>query len=485
MRTRGPSFFPVLVALVMVGGVLGCSSGGAGGSLGQAPDPSPGTGGLAIVATLRSGSSSATSLASSATIPEEFVVWPVPLESNQLRADALGDIEPVVPANGSLRIPVSSDRDYVLVISAPPGQGERIDPVAFLTLGDSESSVLKMPVSDNRGTDVDLGELSESGAELVGSTTLEEATSYFELTTAQLLELARSDDIFKGVSNLLANYDREADVYYQATPFWGGSQMPAGNVDGTGNVDAEGFSKPSDYLSTDMERIGIWIRLDTNAYSAEQSGYSLTFPEQTQVDLDGDGVGEATTTLDQGSGGGTLVGHDHYPEERRSAFYFGSGFSILELPDSGETLFDGDGDGVPEARYDFSLEKPVNAGNVYTVPVPKVKVKANASTGVLEEVRVKWELHDGTTYREIQDPKILQQSVTSMAINLNPSMEVGEFNQTQGPELSAETVWKSFEETWSWDGSGSGRTFSSLVVEYGIGGTMFFWSWSTQYSEAQ
>lgn len=124
-----------------------------------------------------------------------------------------------------------------------------------------------------------LGELSETGAELVGSTTIDEATTYFELTTAQLLELARSDDIFKGVSNLLANYDREGDVYYQATPFWGGSQMSAGNVDGTGNVGPEGFSKPSDYLSTDMERIGIWIRLDTNAYGREESGYSFTFPE--------------------------------------------------------------------------------------------------------------------------------------------------------------------------------------------------------------
>lgn len=187
--------------------ILGCSSGGAGGS----SSPTTGTPGVAnfgISGSLGTEFQTSLTLSSSATQGPVDQVMAVPTNNDTYSPDDLRDaITASVSAEGDFEIslPTSDDRDWILLLLAT--SLERKDQIqGYVALSDLDDTLIQIPASAAQ-QDLALGTLSADGDEAVSETTIDEAEATFSLTADQLRELARTDNLLKAIKNVYINYD--------------------------------------------------------------------------------------------------------------------------------------------------------------------------------------------------------------------------------------------------------------------------------------
>ena len=187
--------------------ILGCSSGGSGGS----SLPTTGTPGVAnfgISGRVGTEFQASAALSTSSTAGPVDQVMALPTNNDLYsREDLENAITASVSAEGDFEItlPTSSDRDWVLLLLAT--SLERKDQIqGYVALSDVDDTLIQIPASAAQG-DLSLGTLSSDGDEAVSETTIDEAETTFSFTVDQLRELARTDNLLKAIKNVYINYD--------------------------------------------------------------------------------------------------------------------------------------------------------------------------------------------------------------------------------------------------------------------------------------
>ncbi len=95
---------------------------------------------------------------------------------------------------------VTLNLDWILLLINTNAQSKKDMIVGYITLNNSNDSLLWMPISDALGN-INLGVLSQDGDEARSSTTLSDEAKTFSLSLDQLKQIAKSDDVLKNMGH--------------------------------------------------------------------------------------------------------------------------------------------------------------------------------------------------------------------------------------------------------------------------------------------
>ncbi|HWR72069.1 MAG TPA: hypothetical protein VN604_02760, partial [Nitrospirota bacterium] len=118
---------------------------------------------------------------------------------------------------GTFTVNVAKDKDWLFVLenSTITGPGRVVGQIAFQT-GETGNTLLLLPVSSAAVTKINIGQVVLTNGEWLAGIPLSAAS--FAMTPAQLSMLARYDDRFASVKNLVLNTSGSTGVSYSLRP---------------------------------------------------------------------------------------------------------------------------------------------------------------------------------------------------------------------------------------------------------------------------
>ena len=489
----------VLVSLLIVY-ALGCGGGSTTTAAGDG-------GSVAVSGTLGTGytpASASPASASPMSVSNGVVnrVMALPNFGGVLNANSITQAKTAsVADDGTFSLSLGNDKNWVLVLedTAATDLTERF--VGYIALKvDPTSSLLSIPVSATSGTSLGLGTISKSGD--TGITDNTASASDFMLTAGQLATLARTDDLFKSVKNLVINYNATTGSYIMPMPIF----EFTGNIDGMDNA----FPSASDYSYTSyqinllpnmpgftMDNVcgaagATKVRLalyPPDGASVTDSLGSMTYDSTHPIENDfaecstaSDAAVEAdepTDTFPPPAGSG-----DFYANNREASkgypvtLEFGRGGGEGLIGDVPAGYWRYEVNDVLAGQFDIAVASPW-AGGLINAVVPVLKVNRDAITGLISSIDIKWYRPNDTYtgYVELTDISVLKQLVEFAVIELeNWSGE----RRYENKFIDPSTV-TSYTPTnpWYWNGTNSGDpTLEAwgIHLSYGSGGVNLFFS---------
>jgi hypothetical protein len=142
------------------------------------------------------------------------------LDASSMETSRSATINP----DGTFSISLDTSKDWLLVLMDSTATVKADQFVGYIALNaGTGENLLQVPATASTNTSLNLGTITASGDTGQSDTPINE--SYFSLTSAQLLSLAKNDDAFKSVKNFVINYDNATNVYYTLRPDfrWNGS----------------------------------------------------------------------------------------------------------------------------------------------------------------------------------------------------------------------------------------------------------------------
>lgn len=345
----------------------------------------------------------------------------VPLEGGEFHGSMMTDsVSADVDSDGSFSINLSKHYDWILLLMDTVSG----DFAGYVSLMASDTeSLIEVPVTGAATSNIDLGTVSAFGDIALSQYTT--SATDFSMTPEQLLILARNDDLLKGVTNLVNNYDDATGLFYYLRPdfIFNGDYATIENA----------FAAVTSYQYRNYE-----FQLDSNQTAVTMdhvcgdgvtpvilelfppplSNISTTTPSvyfTPDVPMSSDG-----TTCSVNAGGNTEASADNTQFYATNAyedvsFEFGSGLRGT-IPE-GDWTFKID-DAIT-GTFNVSVATPLGANGKIKGAIPVIKAVTDESKKITS-VAVKWYTStDGVTYEELADISILKHLVGSGDIYLD------------------------------------------------------------------
>jgi len=489
----------VLVSLHIVY-ALGCGGGGTTTATGGG-----GGGSVAVSGTLGTGYTTphaSPASASTLSVSDGVVnrVTAIPNFGGVLNANSITQAKTAsVAPDGTFSLSLENDKNWVLVLEDTDAVDLTERFVGYIALKvDPTSSLLSIPFSAASATSISLGTISKSGD--TGITDDTAAASDFTLTAEQLGTLARTDDLFKSVKNLVINYNETtgsfivpvptfefrgiydgmdnqfadvADYSYRSYQILVLPNMPGFTING---VCGDGEPKVSLALYPPAGE-SVTDREGTNIYDSENP-ITNDYAECSTASDDAIEANEPSPFPPEPGYG------DFYASNRDASLGFPV---ILEFGRGGGDGLVGDVpagywryevDNVVTGQFDIAVASPWSGGFIKAV-VPVLKVNRDATTGRISSIDIKWFLPNDTYtgYVELTDISVLGQLVEIAVIELeNYSGERRYENEFFDP--STVTSYTPTNE-WYWNGTNPGDpTLEAwgIHLSYVSGGVNLFFS---------
>lgn len=484
----------VLVMLLIVY-AIGCGGGGT---------TAAGGGSVAISGTLGTGYSTVDPtfpMSVRTRAPVTFVnrIMALPNFRGALNANSITQAKTApVAADGSFSLSLENDRNWLLVLENTNALDLTGRFVGYIALKvDPTSSLLSIPVSAASATSIGLGTISKSGD--TGITDNAASTSDFTLDAGQLGALARTDDLFKSVKNLVINYDNTTGSYI--------IPMPTFEFRGIYYRMDNWFAIPEDYsyrsyqvsLLPNMpgftidnvcgaEKVNLALYPPAGASVTDRLGintYNSTNPITNDF-AECSTVSGVTEANEQTSTFPTPPGYgDFYASNREAGLGYpvalefgrGGGDGLIDNVPTGYWRYEVDN--VIKGQFDLAVASPWTGTRVNAV-VPVLRVNRSATTGQITSIDIKWYRPDdtGPGYVELEDISVLRQLIEFAVIELE-NYSGGTRQRYESNFIDPSTVTSYIPtNTWYWNGTDSGSTLEAqgIHLSYGSGGVNLFFS---------
>lgn len=313
------------------------------------------------------------------------------------------------------RFSLSLERSYgwvlLLVDSQAISAEQKVG--AYVTARVTQDDTLVAYSADTLSGSLDLGVLSQSGNEAVGS-----SANAFALSLDDIKAVAQSDDAYKHLINDYLNYDEDKGTGYTLQPIfnWSGPSLTTlGNVDAPANSIA---SYQSDGLQLNLQTNDTaTLNLPDGICDGSQN-YTL-YPPSTILDTNGmsydanSGMGNDGSSPDNNIGSsqsgnwlqdGRYYCYDHdfgmqwYGSGDNALFGFSGANANLLVPaqgmPEGQWLLKHNGNTV--AWFDLAISAPLDSAGHLVTPFPSLRIN-HESDGRITSVEVHWHIYDAAT----------------------------------------------------------------------------------------
>jgi len=369
----------------------------------------------------------------------------VPVVAGQAIAD-WGDLTgAVIKADGTFKIEVpktikvmsggalvDTPADWMLLLLNSKAATRYDEVVGFLALNEIGQSLISFPISKIKTDSIELGNVSQNGDEAQADSSRGSDTATFNLTIAQLGELARTGKTLKMIKNSFGNYDPSTKTGLDIRATYSLGNMPL-------SVARNREMVPSDYLDTGKYNYGIQVfpakgsEFDYNAIVSRAVSYDLYPPELTYVENFVDGrtfTAPLSSFFSTDSSLNPMIGNDTnggtcrvlayalYEQGAVSSLLYG-GFKGISP--SGTWRFK-ENRAVLLAQFDLGVGTPVDSvTGKPVVYVPSVNVAVNAADTTVGSITVSWYYWNPTSnvYIRSTDPDLIRNNISSIDVSIS------------------------------------------------------------------
>lgn len=486
--------FAALVSLLIVY-AIGCGGGSSTSTAG-------GSGTVMLSGTLGTGFSPASASPSSPfprSVSDNVVnrVMAIPNFAGVLNANSITQARTAaVAADGSFSLSLENDRNWVLVLE----DTDALDPterfVGYVALQvDPTSSLLSIPVSAASASSLSIGTISRSGGD-TGVTDNAVSASDFTMTAGELTTLARTDDLFKSVKNLVLNYNQATGSYIVPMPTF----EFRGDYNSMDNAyaGAAGYVYRSYQISLLPNMPGFTIddvcgsgptkvslALYPPAGTSVSDGAGTTYDDTTPIANDFAECSTASDGATEAKEPSTPPSGDFYASNREAGMGYpvtlefgrGGGEGLVGDVPSGYWRYEVDN--VLAGQFDVAVASPWQGGFLRAV-VPVLKVNRSGSTGQISSIDIKWYRPNDTFtgYVELTDIAVLGQLMEFAVIELENWAGAERRYENSFLDPSAVTSYTP-TNAWYWSGTNPGDPTQEawgIHLSYGSAGVNLFFS---------
>ncbi len=387
------------------------------------------------------------------------------------------DINP----DGTFSIALEKDYDWILVLvnTTAPLATDRFVGYIDLSAG-GPNSLLLMPATEATTSSHDMGAIAAAGDTAVATNPL--TSSQLSLTATQLGNLAKNDDRFKSVKNLVLNYDSTSGIYYTLRPDfkWRGTYASIQNAfpdlvatPAFYTYNAYNFQLDSNSTEVTIEQIGasgvprvaveLFTPVGTTATSTSPARtYDLTTPIANNA---------AVNSAPAPDGSIESTDDDFYATNRYPPISYSFGSSLGgTIPDGYWSYKVG---AVQKAQFDVAVAKPIDPAGKPLGVTPVIRVNTEAVTNRITSIDIQWYYLDGGVYVPLSDLSLLSHLVGTGDVYLDNRMTGSAYESiTFNPSTDTSIVPPS---TWYFDtATGPGYLAESIGIFYESSGVGFF-----------
>ncbi len=406
---------------------------------------------------------------------------------------------------------VTLSLDWILLLINTDAQNKKDMIVGYITLSDSNDSLLWIPVSDALGN-INLGVLSQNGNEARSSTTLSEEAGTFSLSLNQLKQIAKSDDVLKNIKNIFMNYDEHTGEYWMLQPYFGWNDSPTSIKNQWSDPDNLSFYGYAFYLSTNNTTNPTFsdvcqgnkimrlyppaeIHLINNSSVFDNSTPIHT--QKAQIETDSDGTQECSgqyfylsednDSLNSGYMYNFIVGDSNLLAPDNQTQRIPSGYWTLKMYDNATQQES------TVAMFDLAVASPFDFNGNPTIFFPSVKVNVD-NNDTIKSIQIKFYTFGSSGWTEVKDPVVLDKMFSELAVSLDyyggsQRIEdnyyiIGENNIFTNSSLTLPiTIDASkLNHVWKFSNNNSGEepVAESISVGYSMGNVDFRFVWRDQ-----
>lgn len=388
------------------------------------------------------------------------------------------DINP----DGTFSIALEKDMDWILVLvnTTAPLATDRFVGYIDLSAG-GPNSLLLMPATETTASSHDLGSIVATGDTAVATNPL--TTSQLSLTATQLGDLAKNDDRFKSVKNLVLNYDTTSGGYYTLRPDfkWRGAYASIQNAfpdlvatPGFYTYNAYNFQLDSNSTEVTIQQIGadgvprVAVQLFTPAGTTASSISPARTYDDTVTPIANDG---AVCSAPAPDGSIEANDDDFFSTNRYPPISYSFGASLGGAIPAGYWSYKVGG--VQRAQFDVAVAKPLDPSNKPLGVTPVIRVNTEAITNRITSIDIQWYYLDAGVYVPLTDITMLSHLVGSGDIYLDNRMTGSAYESIQfNPSTDTSIVPPS---TWYFNtATGPGFLAESIGIFYESSGVGFF-----------
>ncbi len=332
---------------------------------------------------------------------------------------------------------VTLNLNWILLLINTNAQSKKDMIVDYITLSDSNDSLLWIPISDALGN-INLGVLFQNGNEARSSATLSEEAGTFSPSLNQLKQIAKSDNVLKNIKNIFMNYDENTGEYWMLQPYFGWNDNPLSIKNQWSNPDNLSFYGYAFYLSTnnttnptfsDVCQGNKIMKLypptaihliDTSSVSFDNS--TPIYTEKAQIETDSDGTQECSghyfylatdnDSLNPGYMYNFIVGDSNLLAPDNQTQRIPSGYWTLKMYDN-TTHYES-----TVAMFDLSIASPFDSEGNPTIFFPSVKVNVD-SNDTIQSIQIKFYTFSSSGWTEVTDPVVLEKMLSELAVSLD------------------------------------------------------------------
>jgi len=413
-------------------------------------------------------------------------IWITPLyggDPNRIASQYMGEhIQFLDITSGSFNVGIDTDvsEDWLILLIDSTKAAKKDQVIAYVTMGLGDDNMIKIPAGDASGDEIDFGTLDDNGnGEAVNSNSAATNEAFFELSPANLLAIAKTDDMLKAVKNIYINYNSSTGYFYHAMPIF---NFKSGTISSL--IDAAPSAAAAASIVSASNRMyhfiiktnaGPWIDSDETPEDNPPATVTLVPPENITI-----GSWDGITTNVYGPTGtdGTAIPNT-YGYVDHNAPNTPSDQLIL-----GYTYFSGEiAEGYWELRNDSTTLCTFDVSQAFSVdaldnpkifvPVPSLELDASRN---ITKITITWYMYDSTTspyYTAVTDTTILESTAAGSLY-----LQISENNDNISlPFAQTEITSTAFNGTHNVDTLIANPAYS-IVLNYVMNGVTFRFVWT-------
>lgn len=379
-----------------------------------------------------------------------------PADHGRIDAESiLGAQSATVAADGTFSLSLGMDLDWVLVLEDTTALLRTDRFVGYIDLSGGLDPLLLLPATRLSRSSLDLGAITAAGDR--GVVTNPVTIADLTMTASELAELAKSDDGFKSVKNLLLNHDAGSGIWYTLRPDfrWDGSYAALENTfpnltstPAFYAYNAYNFQLDSNSTEVTMNQLcasGV-PRVAVELFPPPGTTSSSSSPARTYGDLMPI-ANDLAVRFDMGAG---------VFEGRDDDFFVSNAYGPLSYTFG--TFLDGaipagywpyKVGGAARAQFDVAVAKPLDGSGRPLGFTPVVRANVDPGTRRITSLDVRWYYVDAGSYVEATDLSTLSHLVGSAEVYLDRRMTGTEYESIEfDPSLVTHVVPAG---TWNYD----------------------------------
>lgn len=358
---------------------------------------------------------------------------------------------------------VQNDWMLLLLNSKAPTRYEKV--CGFVSLKEIDQSMIQFPLSRLKKDSINLGLLQQNGNEAVADTNANYDTTTFNMTIAQLRELAHTGQTLKMIKNSYGNWNPDKNRMIDIRPTY---MLARPTMDEVKNREC----KPSDYLDTSKISLNMQLfsaDLQTFDYDQIHSGASsidLYPPSQMYLEILDDEhtyIAPINQCFSTDTSVNPLIVYDSFGHTTRTApvvIAAGGGSQHMSIIFSGfkgispsGTWFLKKDKSTVLSQFDLGLGCPIDSSTGKPrIYVPSLNVSVNPADTTIQQIQLRWYFWDPSQNQYVQptDEGLLQSSISYVSISLYSDTDSNNtireeaacgsnpyFNESTSPTVSA------------------------------------------------